>query len=240
MTEPTGDGFAKTPPPGQQFNASESEGSLVITLVHKFVPGVVTKFGVRNTVDASIFVLAGPNAGAEYIGCSLFNSKLVGQLMGLEGRYTLGRIAKGQPAKAGQSPPIILLDPSEEDRQVAQRWIANNPGKIERTQAIGKQMAETPKAAPQPVQQYQPGYNPAYGQQPPYPPPGAYQTGGYPQQQQQQFQPPAPQYAQAGPQQHYLPQPAVQAQNEAHPIYQANPGQLPPPPPVTNPDAPPF
>lgn len=262
----TQEGFASTPPPTEPFKPSDFQGALAIAVVHKYTPGVATQYGARNTVDASV-VLIDPQTGQtlrEFIGASLWNVKLVGQLMGLIGRYTLGRISLGVAAKPGQSPPVILADPSEADKQAAQRWMQMHPGRIEELQELGMRIADAPRQeyqqpAQQPQQQYgyqQPAPQQQYQQGPgqfqpgpagnpggygPPPPAGGYvPPAGPPPGQYQQPQPPAyapppaqqqPAYANA-----YAPPP----QPENHPVYNAIPGAMPPPPPVTNSEQPPY
>jgi hypothetical protein len=190
-----------------QFDVKNHVGSTVFVLVHKYKQGVETKFGTRNAINCTVVVIDGPWKGEIYPDCNLFNSKLVNQLRGMVGSFTLGRFAIGQGKAA--NPPFILADPTPEDEKTASAWLASHPGEIDKLQAEGKIAAEyvPPPQAPQQQQFGQPPAAQSWTQQWAAPP------------QQQAWQ-------STGPTQ--------------QPWQQPQPGQAPPPPPVSQPDVPPF
>lgn len=227
MTQAT-QGFATPAPATGSFSPSEHDGDVCVILVHKLNTARPTQFGHLNTVDVSVFVVAGPHAGQEYIGTELIGRQMVPQLMGLVGQHTLGKIGRG-PAKAGKNAPMILIEPTAEERAIGEQWWNANQPKIEQARVVGMQMAQAPKQAPQPQQQPMPQQS-ANGF---YAPPPGY---GHP-----QSAPPAygqQPYGQPMP----MPPAEVQQYNQSHPVHNAVPGAMPPPPPVTQPagDQPPF
>lgn len=107
---------------------------LVLFSPSEYVEEVSTDFGTKDAVLTDLVVLT--QGGTEYTDAMIFQGSLIGQLkrrvpqlnpvtgqITREGRKLLGRIGKGE-AKKGQNPPYILLDPSEDDKQMARDYLA--------------------------------------------------------------------------------------------------------------------
>jgi hypothetical protein len=142
--------WQQLPPPPPAWDTKSHIGATLLVVVHKVTHGVVTQYGVKSMVDTSVIELAGPAPGV-YDDVPLYNAQLVGQLQGLVGQYTLGRLALGQGR--GSILPIVLDPPTEDDGQKAQQWFNENPGLMEQLQRAGKLRADTPKLPPPGVMQ---------------------------------------------------------------------------------------
>ena len=162
------DDFASTPPPPPKFGVSMLAGQVCIVVPHKLTVGVATQFGIKDVLDVSVVVLSGQYAGQEYLGEQFMTSDIVNQLRGQVGQVLLGRIALAPGAKPGSMGPLVLADAGPEGTSAAEKWKAENPGRIGYLKTEGTRIAEA-KAADR-AQQPQGnaagyGYTPGYGQQ---------------------------------------------------------------------------
>lgn len=112
---------------GDTFSPTEWKGVLLLIKPLRVEVGVPTDYGKRDATVADVHALDGPRAGECLHGAYLWNQVLQTQVRGNlgTGRFNLGRFGQGQP-KAGQSPPWKLLDPTEEDKALARKYIASD------------------------------------------------------------------------------------------------------------------
>lgn len=111
--------------PSSGARITDFEGSLLLVKPTSKEEGISTTFGLADAVVADVVVLDGGNANAEpYTDVYVFQKALQGQLKAKvgSGRYVLGRLGKGT-AKPGQSPPWVLQDPSERDKEAARVYL---------------------------------------------------------------------------------------------------------------------
>lgn len=126
--------LSKPAPGGSGFRAAEHVGALVVFVGTKLEPDYPTSFGTTNAARVAITVpLDGENAGEVYYDSLLFQTALVPSLTNAESDIVVGRIGVGQ-AKAGQSAPYILDEPTEEEITAVQTWLDENI--IEKTPGI--------------------------------------------------------------------------------------------------------
>jgi hypothetical protein len=111
--------------PSSGARITDFEGSLLLvkpTCEEKEIP---TTFGPADAIVADVVVLDGKEANVEpYTDVYVFQKALRGQLKAKigTGRYVLGRLGKGT-AKPGQSPPWILTDPQDKDKDTARVYL---------------------------------------------------------------------------------------------------------------------
>ena len=83
----------------------------------------------KDVIEAKGVILDPPGGGApiEYGTTVIFPRVMQGQIRGNIGRNrpNLGRVGKGE-AKPRQSPPWILIDPTEEDKKLAVRFLTSD------------------------------------------------------------------------------------------------------------------
>lgn len=111
--------------PSSGARITDFEGSLLLVKPTSKEEGISTTFGLADAVVADVVVLDGGNANAEpYTDVYVFQKALQGQLKAKvgSGRYVLGRLGKGT-AKPGQSPPWVLQDPNEKDKEAARVYL---------------------------------------------------------------------------------------------------------------------
>src|SRR5262245_11162134 len=99
------------------------QGRLLLFDVRKIETGIPTAFGTREAIRAAVTVLDGPTAGEGYADTLVFPAVLQGQLRGSLGGKVLGRLGQGV-AKAGQTAPWKLEDPTDADKAVARTHLA--------------------------------------------------------------------------------------------------------------------
>lgn len=92
-------------------------GSLLLIQPLSVEDSVQTTFGEKTAIRADISVLDGDQKGEEYKDTLVFPLVLQGQLRGRLGQKVLGRLGQGE-AKAGQKPPWILTEATEDDIKV--------------------------------------------------------------------------------------------------------------------------
>ena len=185
----------ESPDTSDQFQVKDHVGSLALIAVNDFSPQFRTSFGTKDIVRCEVVLIEGPTAGDRYPDAMLFNSKMVPQLRGKVGATVLGRFALGE-AKAGQNAPLILLEPTTADVEIANAWVKAN-GDVD-----CRPVDQLPPPPPQNGgenwqvnQQQQGNYQGQQGQQQPPPPPYPNQNQGYQNQHQGR---PAASYAPAG------------------------------------------
>ncbi|MGQ0774584.1 MAG: hypothetical protein ACT4NY_09225 [Pseudonocardiales bacterium] len=183
-----------TAPQTSGFKPAEYEGALLLVQVIGFESGIVTPYGVSDAIRADVVSIQGPMSQApRNNNVLIFNRMIVGQLRSIVGQTTLGRLTRGL-AKAGQSAPFVLAEPTQQDITVADQWIAANGDLTNPSAASGQQQAPPPPQYQQVQQQST--------QQPPQPSPS------------QQQAPPPPHYQQP-PQQPVVPQQYAQTYTQA-------------------------
>jgi len=82
----------------------------------------------KNVIEARVVILDAPGGTpVEYSNTVIFPKVMQGQVRGNigRGRPNLGRVGKGE-AKPRQSPPWILIDPNENDKQLAVKFLTGN------------------------------------------------------------------------------------------------------------------
>lgn len=105
----------------------ELKGRLLLITPHEVSKDIQTTFGPTDAVRADVVVLDGPNAPEEFNDTLIFPKVLQGQVRSNAGtgRMNLGRLGQGNK-KPGQSPPWMLGDPTDADKQIARAYIAGN------------------------------------------------------------------------------------------------------------------
>jgi hypothetical protein len=114
----------------------EHEGRLVLIWAHEVINDFPLNDGPGTVIRADVVVLDQPGSPpVEYKNTIIFPKMMQGQVRGNvgRGRPNLGRVAKGQ-AKAGQSAPWILADPTEADKQIATAYL-KTPNAVSAEQA---------------------------------------------------------------------------------------------------------
>ena len=111
-----------TPAHGDRIVFDELKGSLLLFTVHSVERGVETAFGDSDAIKCDVVVLDGTHKDTTYENTLIFPRVLQGALSSKVGKKVLGRLGQGE-AKKGQSPPWILEDPTDADKQVARDWI---------------------------------------------------------------------------------------------------------------------
>lgn len=112
--------------PASGVKVTEFEGALLLLKPTEYREGISTAFGDADAVVCDLTVLDGPKAGQEHPGTLIFQRALQGQLRPKvgTGRMVLGRLGRGV-AKAGQSAPWILGDPTDADKTLARNHLNN-------------------------------------------------------------------------------------------------------------------
>lgn len=106
--------------PASGAKITDFEGMLLLCTPTGFVEGILTTYGPADAVETTVAVLDGAKSGEAHASVRIFQKALIGQLRPKvgSGRMVLGRLGRGV-AKAGQSAPWILQDPSDADKQTA-------------------------------------------------------------------------------------------------------------------------
>jgi hypothetical protein len=110
--------------PSSGARITDFEGKLLLVKPTSKEEGISTTFGPADAIVADVVVLDGGNDWEQYSDVYVFQKALQGQLKAKvgSGRYVLGRLGKGT-AKPGQSPPWLLEDPTEEDKEAARTYL---------------------------------------------------------------------------------------------------------------------
>lgn len=111
--------------PSTGAKITEFEGLLLLCTPTEHREAIATAFGPADAVITDIVVLDGPHAPLRETGVLVFQKALQGQLRPKigTGRMVLGRLGRGQ-AKAGQSAPWILTEPTAEDQDAARAYLS--------------------------------------------------------------------------------------------------------------------
>lgn len=106
---------------------SELQGRLLLIKPTSVESGVETTFGTKEAVKADVTELDGPDANTTHSEVLIFPRVLIGQTKSKAGtgKYVLGRLGHGA-AKPGQQPPHQLGDPTDADKDVARRYLAQS------------------------------------------------------------------------------------------------------------------
>jgi hypothetical protein len=112
MARGNDDEFGGPPAAGDQLKPNDLIGEDVVIHPLEYVERIETSFGDTDAVRCNVLVLTGDEAG-EYRDTLLFNRALVGALKRVagSGKKVVGTLGHGE-AKKGQSPAVILNDPS--------------------------------------------------------------------------------------------------------------------------------
>lgn len=117
------DMFATGTTTGSGHKLADDEGACVLIKTQKVRQTIITQYGDNEAVQASWVVLDGPNAGAVRNDSLIFQRFIVNSLTSNfdGGRpFTVGVIFRDQArAKKGQSAPVVLADPTDEQLQAA-------------------------------------------------------------------------------------------------------------------------
>lgn len=110
--------------PASGVKITTFEGELLLVAPKEFKEGVLTSFGPADYVEADVTVLDGQHKGEHHGAVRMFQKQLIGQLRPKvgTGRMVLGRLGRGE-AKAGQSAPWVLKDPTEDDKNKARQHL---------------------------------------------------------------------------------------------------------------------
>ncbi len=217
-------------PTSTQVKIADYENCLLIVRPRQIIEGITTPYGPKSATGAALHILDGrqgvsPDTPLYEPEILIFQGFLQGQLRTKidpsGATMVLGRLGRGQ-AKAGQTAPFIIIDPTEQDSAAAMHWhqrhgqnlpalpplITAQPQQVQQQAAPAQTFNPQAQYAPAPTyaQQYQqPPAQPQYATAQPYPPAAA----------------PAPVYP-PQPQPQYAPAPAAAA--TAPPPYQGAPG----------------
>lgn len=102
---------------------ADLKGALVLIEVLAHETGITTAFGDTDAIRANVAVLDGEQKGQTYPDCLIFPKALQSQLRPRVGAKVLGRVSQGA-AKAGQSPPWLLTEATEDDKKVGVQFLA--------------------------------------------------------------------------------------------------------------------
>lgn len=111
--------------PASGAKITDFDGMLLLCTPTGFMEGIATTFGPADAVETTVDVIDGAKKGETHSAVRVFQRALIGQLRPKigSGRMVLGRLGRGQ-AKAGQSAPWVLLDPTDADKQAARDHLA--------------------------------------------------------------------------------------------------------------------
>jgi hypothetical protein len=120
--------FAAPAPASGGIDLNANLGALLLITVKAQEHGVKTRFGDADPVRADVAILDGPNAGEELEEILLFPRVLISQLRSRIGQRVLGRLQQGT-ATAGQDPPWILAEATEDDVKLGTAHLAGGIAK---------------------------------------------------------------------------------------------------------------
>ncbi|HTX96843.1 MAG TPA: hypothetical protein VME67_19500 [Mycobacterium sp.] len=107
------------------LDLTELNGRLLLIQPSRVETGVKTTLGEKDVTVADVHVLDGPNSGEVHEEAFVWPRVLQAQLRPKvgAGRYVLGRLGQGV-AKPGQNPPWKLAEATEDDKEVARKYLA--------------------------------------------------------------------------------------------------------------------
>jgi hypothetical protein len=110
--------------PSTGAKITEFEGLLLLCTPTEHREAIMTVHGPSDAVVIDLVVLDGPSPGRHETGVLIFQKALQGQFRPKigTGRMVLGRLGRGQ-AKAGQSAPWILTEPTADDQAAARAYL---------------------------------------------------------------------------------------------------------------------
>ena len=108
---------------GDKFVVKDHVGELLLINVidAKRIEG--TEYGDADAIACDIAVLDGDHKGEEYNDSLLFSRVMFNQLKGSIGSQVLARLGQGEK-KPGKTPAWILNAPTDDDTEVAGRFVA--------------------------------------------------------------------------------------------------------------------
>lgn len=109
---------------GDQLPLDDLGGALLLVDVHEQMPEMPTVHGPSTPIRCDVYVLDGPLKASEYIDALVFPRILQMQLRGSIGGKVIGRLGRGAPRKAGQSPPWELSKATDGDKAIGERFLA--------------------------------------------------------------------------------------------------------------------
>lgn len=110
---------------GDKIDLKKVNGALLYFTVHELVKDIQTDYGPSDAIRCDVAVLDGDDKGTIYQDTLIFPSVLRRQLSGGVGSVDpsiLGRLGQGVSKKAGQNPPWILADPTEDELAVGVKY----------------------------------------------------------------------------------------------------------------------
>lgn len=116
--------------PASGIKITEFEGMLLLCSPTEQRENINTTFGAADAVVTDLTVLDGKDEGQQHSGVLVFQKQLQGQLRPKigTGRMVLGRLGRGV-AKAGQSAPWVLQDPTDADKAKAREYLTRETAK---------------------------------------------------------------------------------------------------------------
>jgi hypothetical protein len=107
------------------LNLEQLLGALLLIKPSRVEANITTVRGPADATVADVHVLDGPSRGELFADAFVWARVLQSQLRSTvgTGRYVLGRLAQGI-AKSGQTAPWILQDPTEPDKHLARKYLA--------------------------------------------------------------------------------------------------------------------
>jgi hypothetical protein len=108
---------------GDKFDIKAHNGALLLIDVNGIKEQVETVHGPADAIACNIAVLDGEHKGDEYDDTLVFPRVLVGQLKGSIGKQVLARLGQGEK-QPGKNPAWILNAPTDDDTEVAGRYVA--------------------------------------------------------------------------------------------------------------------
>ena len=107
------------------LRVKEHVGELWLIWPQAYVEKIPTSLGERDAIDADVVRLDGPEVAEPEGGtCRFFQGRLIGALRPYVGKNkpVLGRIGQGE-AKRGQNPPYILEQPTDDEKEIALKYL---------------------------------------------------------------------------------------------------------------------
>lgn len=175
--------FDNAPPPATSgLDLKSLVGCAAIFVIGGCHENMTTRFGEKPVTRGALVVLNGPDADAELIDVLFFGSRVVRATRESVGKAFVAHIDIDRTA---QGEPVVLLDPTPDEYELARKWHERNPSrtaqlihtmKITFEHAVRDQGNTMQTRPQQPAQQRSaPPTGPNYGktnQAPSNPPPG--------------------------------------------------------------------
>jgi hypothetical protein len=107
------------------INMEDLKGRLLLIKPLRVEVGITTVVGAKDATVADVHVLDGDSPesfGEVFVWPRVLQAQLRSTVS--TGRYCLGRLGQGV-AKPGQNPPWKLADPTDDDREVARKYLTD-------------------------------------------------------------------------------------------------------------------